>query len=199
MAKSDVEIVGAGAEIIGVVALAIELRQERETAAEESNRLAPFDEVWCVVDTERRNDNPSWERGIDRVRATGLKLAWSNPCFEFWLLLQFELIGRVFDGYEVLRPFLRRHIRRYEKSVDCFEQVAPRVPTAIENSKQTHRAQWQDTPRSIDCNPATTVHELVERLMEVAEMTIEQYQARFPLPETTPNRRKRTGDLDKVL
>ena len=191
MTRADVDIVGAGAEIIGVVAEAIRLREERAAAAEESNRLAPFDEVWCVVDTERKNDNPSWERGVDRARATGLKLAWSNPCFEFWLLLHFELIGRSFDGYAVLRPFLSKHIRRYEKSMDCFETLAPRVPTAIENSKQIHRAQWQHTPRVIDCNPGTTVHELVERLMEVAGMTVEQYQVRFPIPETTAKKRTR--------
>jgi hypothetical protein len=191
MTKADVEIVGVGGGIISVVEEAIQLRDERETAAEESNRLSPFDEVWCVVDTERRNDNPSWERGVDRIKATGLKLAWSNPCFEFWLLLHFELIGRIFDGYTALRPFLRRHIRGYEKNMNCFEQLAPRVPTAIENSKQIHRAQWRNTPKSIDCNPATTVHELVEKLTELAGMTIEQYQARFPLTETTPKRRKR--------
>jgi hypothetical protein len=104
--RADVEIVGVGGGIISVAAEAIRLREERETAAEESNRLEPFDEVWCVVDTERRNDNPSWERGVDRMKATGLKLAWSNPCFEFWLLLHFELIGRIFDGYAALRPFL---------------------------------------------------------------------------------------------
>lgn len=144
-----------------------------------------------MVDTERRNDNPSWERGVDRIKATGLKLAWSNPCFEFWLLLHFELIGRIFDGYAALRPFLTKHIPRYEKNMDCFEQLAPRVPTAIVNSKQIHRAQWRNTPKSIDCNPATTVHELVERLMEVAGMTVEQYRARFPIPETAMKGRKR--------
>lgn len=186
----EVEIVGEGVEIVGVVAEAIRRRDERETAAEGSNRLAPFDEVWCVADTERKKDNPSWERGVDRARATDLKLAWSNPCFEFWLLLHFELIGRSFDGYAVLRPFLSRHLRRYEKSMDCFEQLAPRVPTAIENSKTIHRGQWQNTPKSIECNPGTTVHELVERLMEVAEMTIEQYRARFPIPDTKPEKRK---------
>jgi RloB-like protein len=187
----DVEIVGQGAEIISVLAEAIRLREERETAAKESNRLAPFDEVWCVVDTERRNDNPSWERGLDRVRATGLKLAWSNPCFEFWLLLHFKRIGRSFDGYAVLRPFLSKHIPRYEKSMDCFEELAPRVPTAIENSKLIHRAQWQDTTKAIDCNPGTTVHELIERLMEVAGMTVEQYQTRFPIPANKPKKAAR--------
>jgi RloB-like protein len=148
----EVEIVGEGAEILRVVGAAIRLREERLAAAEESNRLAPFDEVWCVVDTERKRDNPSWERGVDRARANSLKVAWSNP---------------------------------------CFDQLAPRIPKAIENSKQIHRSQWQDTPKFIDCNPATTVHELVEKLIQVAGMTIEQYQARYPLPDPAPPKGKR--------
>jgi len=189
----EVEIVGEGAEIVGVVNEAIRRREERAAAAGDSNYLAPFDEVWCVADTERKHDNPSWERGVDRARATGLKLAWSNPCFEFWLVLHFVLIGRSFDGYAAIRPVLSKHIRDYEKSTDCFERLAPRIPTAIEHSKQIHRSQWQNTPRSIDCNPATTVHELVEKLMEVAEMTVEQYQARYPLPEEVRPKGKRAG------
>jgi len=190
LSSLDVEIVGQGAEIVRVVDEAIRLRDERAIKSEESIRLAPFDEVWCVVDTECRNDNPSWKRGVDRARATGLRLAWSNPCFEFWLLLHFELIGRSFDGYARVRPFLTRHIRHYEKSMDYFEQLAPRIPTAIEHSKQIHRSQWQDTPNAIDCNPGTTVHELVERLVLVAGMTIEEYEASFPLPDRRPRKGK---------
>jgi hypothetical protein len=191
LSSLEVEIVGQGAEIVRVVDQAIRLRAERATESEESIRLAPFDEVWCVVDTECRSDNPSWKRGVDRSRASGLKLAWSNPCFEFWLLLHFERIGRSFDGYARVRPVLTRHIRHYEKSKDCFEQLAPRIPTAIEHSKQIHRSQWQDTPNAIDCNPGTTVHELVEKLIQLAGMTIEEYQASFPLPDPGPRRGKR--------
>lgn len=187
----EVEIIGQGAEIIGVVDAAIRLKEERAADTDRSNRRAPFDEVWCIVDTERRNDNPSWERGVDRARANGLNLAWSNPCFEYWLLLHFELIGRSFNGYAAVRPCLRRHIGDYEKSADCFDRLAPRIPTAIGHSKQIHRSQWQDTPRFIDCNPATTVHELVERLLEVAGMTIDDYRRRFPLPDEEPPKGKR--------
>jgi hypothetical protein len=183
-----VEIVGEGAEIVSVVDATIRRMEERAAEAEESNQRVPFDEAWCVVDTERRIDNPSWEHGVDRADAKDLKLAWSNPCFEYWLLLHFELIGRSFNGYAPIRPFINRHIRRYEKSGDYFQQLAPRVPTAIEHSKRIHRSQWQDTPKFIDCNPATTVHELVERLLEVAGMTLGEYQARHPLSE--PVKRK---------
>lgn len=176
----EVEIVGEGAEIVGVVRKAIRLREDREAAAKVSNRLAEFDEVWCVVDTERKSDNPSWKRGVVQSKDTGLMLAWSNPCFEYWLLLHFEYIGRGFDGYARLRPHLKKHIKNYEKNRDCFEQLAPRIPMAIEHSKQIHRAQWQETPDAIDRNPGTTVHELVERLIEVAGMTLKQFQDKFP-------------------
>ena len=177
-------------------------REEREDEARNSPRFAPFDEVWCVVDTERRNDNASWERGVDRATSTGLRLAWSNPCFEYWLLLHFEKVGRSFDGYAAIRPCVSRHIKHYEKKADCFEELAPRIPTAIDHSKRIHRSQWQDTPKSIDCNPATTVHELVERLIQVAGMTIDEYQARFSLPDTTPpkgKRARRSQERDRRL
>ncbi len=186
----DAEIVGEAAEILGVVEGARRLKEEREAASSESVRLAPCDEIWRVVDTERRNDNPSRERGVDRASALGFRLAWSNPCFDYWLLLHFERIGRIFDGFAVLRPFLSKHIPRYEKSKDYSRQLAPRLPTAIENSRHIHRAQWQDTPRQIDCNPATTGRELVERLMDVAGITIAEYQARYPMPGTKPKQTK---------
>jgi hypothetical protein len=187
----EVEIVGEGAEIVGVVDEAIRYRNERADEANTSNQKAPFDEVWCVADTERPNDNPSWERGVIKANKNGLKLAWSNPCFEFWLLLHFERLGRSFDGYSDVRPCLSRHIKHYEKSADCFEQLAPRIPTAIDHSKQIHRSQWQNTTKPIECNPATTVHELVEKLIEIAGMTVQDYQERYPLPEMLQPKRKR--------
>lgn len=193
ISKTTVEIVGAGAEIVGVVSEAIDRGEKRRAEAEQSNRLLPYDEVWGVVDTERRNDNPSWEQGVERARAAGLKLAWSNPCFEFWLLLHFEHNGSSFDGCAKVRPLLRKHIPRFKKSVDCFEHLAPHVPKAVENSKTIHRSQWRDTPKLIDRNPGTTVHELVERLMEVAGITIEEYQSRFPSPGVEPKKRGRAS------
>ncbi len=33
------------------------------------------------------------------------------------------------------------------------------------------------------CNPGTTVHELVEKLIQLAGITIEKYRASFPLPD----------------
>jgi len=188
----EVEIVGKGAEIVGVVDAAVRRKHERAVEAEQSNRRAPFDEIWCVVDTERMNDNPSWERGADRATAHEFRLAWSNPCFEYWFLLHFERIGRSFDRYSAVARQLRRHVSHYTKTSDCFDQLAPRTAAAIDHSKQIHRSQWQDTPRPIDRNPATTVHELVEKLIEVGGMTVKQFQERWPVPDSQRPKRRST-------
>jgi len=141
-------------------------------------QFAPFDEVWCVVDTERKRENLSWERGVEKARANDLKLAWSNPCFEYWLLLHFERTGRSFDGFSAVKPHLCKHIANYVKSRDYFPVLAPRIPIAIDHSKKIHQSQWRHTPKAIDCNPASTVHKLVEKLIKLAGMTVKQYQDR---------------------
>jgi hypothetical protein len=125
-----------------------------------------------------------WPLGLYNALQDGIPRwpPWSGPRLEGIRVISIRRETRDRRTRAVLRPFLSKHLRRYEKSMDCFEQLAPRVPTAIENSKQIHRAQWQATLKSIDCNPGTTVHELVERLMELAEMTIPQHQAQFPIP-----------------
>ena len=191
-------IFGAGAEIVGVVRKAIELKEERDSLAKVSNRFVPFDEVWCVLDTEQGSNRGIWNRETQTSLDNGLQLAWSNPCIEYWLLLHFECSGSSFAGYAAVREFLRQHINNYKKNIDCFEQLASRIPMAIEHSRQIHRTQWQNTPHPLDCNPGTRVHELAETLIEAAGMTVHEYETRFPLPDTprkggTKERSRREG------
>ncbi len=192
LATVDVHVVGQGAEIVGVVEAAIELLEKRKADSKISVRLAPYKEVWCVVDTELKKDSHSWKRGLDKAKAKKLNLAWSNPCFEYWLLLHFERVGGSFDGYKAIKPVLTKHIRNYEKNLNCFEQLAPRIPTAINHAEHIHRSQWKDTPNAIDQNPGTTVPDLVKGLISMAGMTLEEYQTRFPLTDTAPAKSKRT-------
>jgi hypothetical protein len=187
----EVEIIGEGAEINGVVAEARRLRDERTSRAKGSTRFVPFDEVWCVVDTEGEQNREAWKRGVNRTTDLKFRLAWSNPCFEYWFLLHFERTGRGFDGFNGIRPALSKHLPHYEKGMICFDRLAPYVPRAIKHSKEIHQSQWQDTKDEMDCNPGTTVHELVERILEVAGLDIPAYQDRCPLPPPPPGKTKR--------
>lgn len=45
------------------------------------------DQVWVVFD---RDEHPEVEQSINRARDSGIKVGYSNPCFEVWLLLHYE-------------------------------------------------------------------------------------------------------------
>ncbi len=66
-----------------LVAAALEMRQ----AAKEENK--PYDYTWCIFD---KDDSPAdqFNGAVERARAQGLGVAYSNQAFEFWLLLHFE-------------------------------------------------------------------------------------------------------------
>lgn len=44
----------------------------------------PFDQVWCVFD---RDDHLHINSAINEARQGGIHVAFSNPCFELWLVL----------------------------------------------------------------------------------------------------------------
>ena len=47
------------------------------------------DEVWCVFDVDENED--SIQRAVEKAKESEIKIALSNPCFEIWFLLHFEL------------------------------------------------------------------------------------------------------------
>ena len=52
-----------------------------------------FDEVWCVFDMDVQNsdkDFANFDNSIDRAKSLGYNVAYSNDCFELWLLLHYK-------------------------------------------------------------------------------------------------------------
>lgn len=66
-----------------LVEAALALRQEAAEADE------AYDYVWCIFD---KDDSPAdqFNGAVERGRAQGLGIAYSNQAFEYWLLLHFE-------------------------------------------------------------------------------------------------------------
>lgn len=176
--RRNLELVGHGAEITSVVEEAAHRKKARAKEAEKSSVVEPYDEVWIVVDTELKKDNPAWSGGWQRAKSLKLKIAWSNPCFEYWLLLHFENTGGAFNDKGSLRGSLRKHLPEFEKGFISFERLEAHLPLAVKNSKVIQKSQWQDTPDPVNCNPGTTVHQLVERLFEIAGKSIDGLHSR---------------------
>ncbi|MGN1404746.1 MAG: RloB family protein, partial [Erysipelotrichaceae bacterium] len=47
------------------------------------------DQLWCVFDCDD-NNNIQLRNAEEYARKNGIRIAFSNPCFEYWYLLHFE-------------------------------------------------------------------------------------------------------------
>lgn len=169
LALVDVEPVGGPP--LTVVQRAMTLTAERSRKYRRAQKQGgrsdpPFDQVWCVFDVERLQDNASFLDAVDLARAQGFELAISNPAFEFWYLLHFEDTSRLFHDADELGRALEQHVPVYVKSVEMYDRLKPLTDTAIGRADRVllwHAATAQSFP-----NPSTTVHRLVRLLRSMA-------------------------------
>jgi hypothetical protein len=123
--------------------------------------LRSSDEAWIVADRDHWTEDQlnalyDWSK-----KGQNRRVAVSNPCFEFWLLLHFEE-GHGIATFREVRERLRRHLPDYGKGIDSRSFTRERIGDAI------RRASGKDTPPSPDWprNPGnTTVYRLVKKLL----------------------------------
>ena len=127
-----------------------------------------FDSVYCVFD---RDSHPQFEEASNMARARGFRLARSWPCFEFWLLLHFDLVRAPYARKGSLSPCdvcirdLRKHLPQYSKGDrTTFDALWCLLEDAIANG---YRAA-ADAAATSERNPSTEVHELVVHLRKLA-------------------------------
>jgi len=156
---------GKGGSCLDVIQQAI---AEREKAAA---RRKDFDEVWCVFDVEQASRR---EQVIDARTLAGqheIQLALSNPSFECWLLAHFTRTKKSFAGADKVIEELNKYWRRefgqdYEKSDEqIYARLSARTQTALDNARKVRKQDWSSSSDIIDCNSATEVYLLVERLL----------------------------------
>jgi len=145
------------------------------------------DQVWCVFD---RDDSLSQEviDAITEAEKASIRVAYSDECFEFWLLLHFcyneSRIPR-----DQLPIKLTTHISRcpgneslvYSKTLDdaTFNLLFERLETAIKNAEtllEKYQTRESDRFPEIrypvnpdDASPVTTVHLLAKELRKLRE------------------------------
>ncbi len=140
-----------------------------------------FDETWIVFDTEHAARENRLHDGVALAEQRDMRIAYSTPCFEFWLALHFELRARPMDtGEEAIRLLKLVSGKPYakdEKSSGIFcGDIIGRVAEAVRNARILE-AQQSEEP--FPANPSSTVHKLVESLYETLP---EQMKKRINLP-----------------
>ena len=139
-----------------------EVRKERRNGEQ-------FDFVYCVFD---RDSHPQFDEASKTALDRGFKLARSWPCFEFWLLLHFEVVRAPYARKGSVSPCdacihdLRKHLPDYRKGDPAtFDALWHLLDDAIENATKAAA----DAAATCEHNPSTEVHELVVRLRNLAE------------------------------
>ena len=157
-----------GSSPISVVDHALSLREKREMEAKQSVATVAYDVIWCVMDVEAPTPHVSLAQAFDKARANNLKIALSNPMFEYWYLLHFEKTSALMHQNQDVMKRLKKHHSKYKKNdPDFFWVIYPLTARAIQNSKAVLKEKhFGDDLR--DCNPSTHVHHVVEQLQDIA-------------------------------
>lgn len=146
-----------------IVPLAIKFKQDSDRDAEREG-LPPSERpvVWCVFD---RDQHPDVDALIARAEVTGVRVSFSHPCFELWVLLHYAgcaapMAGRCASA----EARLRRHHPARGKRVR-LDDLTGRYDDACQRAQRIAAAHARDgnsIPSSRD--PSTNVWELVEFL-----------------------------------
>lgn len=127
----------------------------------------PDDQVWCVFDVDDywKDNQEKFEDAIKKAKENDIKLAWSNECFELWLLLHFQVVSGEIprkDYHEKLKLAFKAHkLGVYKKNgAEMFPKTFGFIETGLSNARQLPK------PKIISKNPSTGVAPLIEKLRE---------------------------------
>lgn len=119
-----------------------------------------FDETWCVVDVDQyETDGRRITAASASAAAAGIRLAVSNPCFEYWRLLHHAYSDAPFPQCDGVQARLGKYVPTYDKTALRFTDFADGIEHAITRGK---RRDPSGTAYTI--NPSSGVWALVERL-----------------------------------
>jgi hypothetical protein len=163
LATADVEVRHPeGTDPLTLTRAAIQIRDDRKKLAKKDLGIAD-DEVWVVFDLERPHDQRRKlaVEAMKLMEAAGIHFAWSDPCFEFWLLLHEEYTTAHFADCGRVVKKLERHLENYSKGPSPTIEFLEKIPIAVthaEGCRKHHKTSGDDG------NPSTQVDILVRQL-----------------------------------
>ena len=188
-----IEPVGTGRNSLGVVEKAIE---KRSSMAEIIPKT--IDHVWAVFDKDDSDLNEAsikrFEEAFTVANQNSINIAYSNECFELWLLLHFENVNntkpiprKVTEGmdksgclYGMLEKAINKrrptdqqiqyHHAHHSKPYISVEDLIDIIIKYGDEAKAIERAEALDLSQKdkkpIEANPNTKVYKLVKELRE---------------------------------
>ncbi len=157
----DIEVIDAAGVPMTIAERACERVLSMKRSRGRKSSFEEGDQVWAIFD---RDEHPRVPDALERCRGGNVNVAFSDPCFEVWLLLHFDDFDRPDDRHQVqaiLAEVCKGYDPKGKKSTD-FSKLMPNVGAAEQRAElQLKRRQSEGQPPR---RPFTTVFNLTTEL-----------------------------------
>lgn len=148
--------------------------------AERKIKLKGFDKeldnIYCVFDVDEFIDNNKerFVQTIHEAKENNINLIWSNPCFELWILNHFNFSGSEMNAAECTEALKKKYknelSKDYSKTTpNLYNDLQSKIQNAVANSSKYQFN--QSSLEKISINPSTNVHILVNKILELNNLT----------------------------
>lgn len=158
LSAASIAVVGSGGRTqpIQVVKEAIERSKASES---EDSGTEPFQEVWCIIDGDYGSEIGN---ARSAANAHGVRLAISNQCFEYWVLLHFTDYGSPLqDCGETVVVLKSKFLPNYTKGGCDYSAVVPFVRQASERAGRLRKPNLLPEEQ----NPCSDVYLLIDAIL----------------------------------
>jgi RloB-like protein len=139
----------------------VQLRLEQR-----QNPSAKADTIWAIFD---RDEHLKVAEAIAGCESASARVAYSNPCFEVWLILHHEDYHAADDHHQVQK--------RYQKLDDTYDANGSKIPNCAALMEKVEQAegfaenqcQRRDEEGARLGRPSTTVYHLTRAIRAAAE------------------------------
>jgi len=126
-------------------------------AAEERNKDERFRDIWLVFD---RDEVKNFDELIGEAKENKMNVAWSNPCFEIWLMSYFKNLENIPTSKKCCENFEKESEEKIYNILCENGNENKAIQRAREKYHQV-REDYSQPSKMIGC---TTVYKLVEEL-----------------------------------
>jgi len=167
--KSEPNYFAAVARLFGLTALEIprDHRTDPEGLVREALANLKKESGLIALVTFDRDEHPNYAAALGLARGhptygDRLFVYPSNPCFELWLILHFEVVRAPLTRQQALAKLIR-YVPDYAKgSARCMDELASQLDAALANAKIANKQAELDGTE----NPRTDIPELIAKMRE---------------------------------
>lgn len=127
----------------------------------------PYDEVWIAFDKDGHSNIP---QAFNDAKQANINIAFSNICFEYWILLHFEYTTKGFRKSDELIKYIQsKHFKNYDKCKGCFQELKDKMQIAIKNGEKLIKNLEPDLlngTKEYDLSAYTDVYKLVKTIIK---------------------------------